>query len=290
VFYFVPNLPNAPSSSDLREHVGKQLPDYMIPDVFIQMATLPLTPNGKVDRKSLPTPNPGDFETLSKYVAPRNETERKLVQLWEDVLGISSISVTANFFDLGGRSVLAARLFTKVLRVFGKELPLSTLFRSPTVELLAQKLRSGHGSAEYQTVVPIRKGGSLAPFFCVHGGAGSTLFLHQLANGLGSARPFYGIEPEGLNGRPFQHVTVEEMAAHYLGEIRKVQPKGPYYLGGYCFGGLVAFEMARMLQQLGGTSALVALFSAGLRFDTVYRLLPHRPRARLAPAVAGCDC
>ena len=113
----------------------------MVPNAFVQMPRLPLTPNGKVDRKALPAPTVRDFETEAEYVAPRDATERRLVSLWEEVLGVSPISVTTSFFDLGGRSLLAARLFTKILRTFGKELPLSILFRSPTVELLAKELR-----------------------------------------------------------------------------------------------------------------------------------------------------
>jgi pimeloyl-ACP methyl ester carboxylesterase len=229
------------------------------------MAKLPLTPNGKVDRKALPAPTVNDLEAQAEYVAPRNSTERKLVQLWEEVLGIRPISVTANFFDLGGRSILAARLFTKILRTFGKELPLSTLFRSPTIEQLAKELRPSGQIAKYRTLVPIQENGSKPPFFCVHGGAGSTLFLQQLSRELGDNQPFYGIEPEGLDGKSFQRRSVEDMAAHYVAEVRKVQPTGPYHIGGYCFGGLVAFEMARLLQQQGQQLAVVALFSAALR-------------------------
>jgi amino acid adenylation domain-containing protein len=292
VAYVVPSALNSVKSAALREHAQQLLPDYMIPSAFVQMPRLPLTPNGKVDRKSLPAPNASDFEIASDYVAPRDETERRLVTLWEDVLGISPVSVTASFFDLGGRSVLAARLFTKILRTFGKELPLSTLFQSPTVELLAKELQPARRNAEYKTIVPIQEGGSLPPFFCVHGGAGSTLFLHQLANQLGSAQPFYGVEPEGMDGKPFQRPTVEEMAGHYLSEIRKVQPNGPYYLGGYCFGGLVAFEMARMLDEQGEYVALVALFSAALRFNhavapPVAMQSSNRGGSRIARAVSS---
>ena len=175
-----------PDLRRIAQHVGKQLPDYMTPSAFVQMAKLPLTPNGKVDRKALPAPTVNDFEAQTDYVAPRDATERKLVQLWEEVLGISPISVTASFFDLGGRSILAARLFTRILRTFGKELPLSTLFRSPTVEQLAKELRPSEQDAEYPTLVPIQENGSKPPFFCVHGGAGSTLFLHRVVAGTGS--------------------------------------------------------------------------------------------------------
>jgi amino acid adenylation domain-containing protein len=267
VAYYVPFAQNSLTPRELRQHVAKQLPDYMTPSAFVEIARFPLTPNGKVDRKALPAPGVKDFDAASEYVAPRNQTERKLVQLWEEILGISSISVTANFFELGGRSMLAARLFTKILNQFGRELPLSTLFRSPTVELLAKELIPSQADAAYSTLVAIQPNGSKPPFFCVHGGAGSTLFLHELAGYLGSDQPFYGIEPEGMDGHQFQRLTVEEMAEHYLAEVRKVQPEGPYFLGGYCFGGLVAFEMARILHQQGERAELVAMFSAALRFN-----------------------
>ncbi len=241
----------------------------MTPSAFVQMSKFPLTPNGKVDRNALPAPSIRDFEAQTNYVAPRNDIERKMVGLWEETLGVSPISVTANFFDLGGRSVLAARLFTKILRTFGKELPLSTLFRSATLERLAEELAPAHRDAGYPTLVPIQTRGSNPPFFCVHGGAGSTLFLQQLARHLGPDQPFYAIEPEGMDGKPFRRTTVEAMATYYLAEIRKVQPHGPHYIGGYCFGGLVAFEMARTLSQAGEPPALLALFSAALRFNHV---------------------
>jgi pimeloyl-ACP methyl ester carboxylesterase len=147
---------------------------------------------------------------------------------------------------------------------------------------LAAELQPSTMEAEYRTVVPIQESGTKPPFFCVHGGAGSTLFLHQLANELGPSQPFYGIEPDGLDGKPFRCKTVEDMAAYYLAEIRKVQPKGPYYIGGYCFGGLVAFEMARILQQQGEPAALVALFSAALRFNHAVPQQVKQPPARPA--------
>jgi thioesterase domain-containing protein len=267
VAYLIPNPECSVKPEDLRKHAGKQLPDYMLPSAFVKMVELPLTQNGKVDRKALPAPTARDFESGGEYVAARDAIERKLVRLWEEVLGVNPISVTANFFDLGGRSIIAARLFTKILRTFGKELPLSTLFRSPTVEQLAKELEPSHTVEEYRTLIPIQGKGSRPPFFCVHGGAGSSLFMHQLSRELGDDQPFYGIEPEGLDGKRFLRLSVEEMAASYIAEIRKVQPTGPFHIGGYCFGGLVAFEMAQQLLEKGEQPALVALFSAELRYN-----------------------
>jgi amino acid adenylation domain-containing protein len=285
VAYYVPETSDSLTPVVLREHVGKQLPDYMTPSAFVKMAKFPLTPNGKVDRKALPVPRLKDFEAEAEFIAPRNETERRLVRLWEETLGVGPVSVTANFFELGGRSVLAARLFTKILRTFGKELPLSTLFRSATVEELAKELEPSGENHEYSTLVSIQPNGTRPPFFCVHGGAGSTLFLHQLAGHLGPDQPFYGIEPEGMDGKRFQRPTVEQMAANYLAAIRAVQPSGPYYLGGYCFGGLVAFEMARILRQQGEQTELLALFSAALRFN--HKVAPAAASPSVRPSFAS---
>lgn len=285
VAYYVTEDRASLETSELRRYVSKLLPDYMTPSAFVQMDGFPLTPNGKVDRKGLRAPSLADFDAPAEYVSPHNDTERKLVRLWEETLGVSPISVTANFFELGGRSVLAARLFTKILRTFGKELPLSTLFRSSTVEQLAKELEPSFDEHEYSTLVSIKPNGTKLPFFCVHGGAGSTLFLQQLAGHLGADQPFYGIEPEGMDGRRFQRPTVEQMAENYLAAIRKLQPHGPYFLGGYCFGGLVAFEMARILEQQGEPVELLALFSAALRFN--HKIAPDVTSPAVQPSVGG---
>jgi amino acid adenylation domain-containing protein len=264
--YVVPDPEAVLPAGDLQKHVARQLPDYMMPAAFVQLAALPLTPNGKVDRKALPAPKATDFGTEKEFVAPRDEVEGRLAALWEDVLGIHPIGVNANFFDLGGRSILAARLFMRISREFGKDLPLATLFGAPTVEELAKQLRPQAASAGYRTLIPIRTSGHKPPFFCVHGGEGNTLFLHRLAREMGAEQPFYGLEPEGLDGRAFSRTSVQQMAAHYIAEMRQVQPQGPYYLGGYCFGGIVAFEMAQQLRSQAQAVDLLALFSAPLRF------------------------
>ncbi len=273
VAYVVCDTESTVGSAELREHARKQLPDYMIPSAIVQLATLPLTPNGKVDRKALPAPKATDFASDANFVAPRDPVELKLANLWEETLGIHPIGVKTSFFDLGGRSLLAARLFTQISRAFGKDLPLATLFRAPTIEQLARELRDVSSQPAYTSLVTIQPLGSKPPFFCVHGGAGSTLFLHRLSREMGFDQPFYGLEPEGLDGRRVHRTTVEQMAAYYLSEIRKVQPVGPYFLGGYCFGGLVAFEMAQQLRREGQQASLVAMFSAPLRF---HRLVSHR--------------
>jgi thioesterase domain-containing protein/acyl carrier protein len=282
VAYVVPHPDQLVTAAGLREHVRQQLPDYMSPAAVIQLASLPLTPNGKVDRKALPAPSPTDFDSGQNYVAPRDPVELKLANIWEETLGMRPVGVMTSFFDLGGRSLLAARMFMKISREFGKDLPLSLLFQAPTIEQLANELRSKSKRAAYATLVEIQPRGGRTPFFCVHGGAGSTLFLHRLSREMDADQPFYGFEPEGMDGQRFERTSVTQMAEHYIAEMRKVQPRGPYFIGGYCFGGLVAFEMAQQLRSQGEHAALVALFSAPLRFHRAVR--KPRAAANVAPS------
>jgi amino acid adenylation domain-containing protein len=256
-----------PTQPVLREHLSRTLPDYMIPAAFVELQSFPMTPNGKVDRKALPAPTSSDFVDSKQYVTPRNPIERKLVAMWEEVLGITPIGVRTSFFDLGGRSVLAARLFMKISRVFGQDIPLATLFDSPTIEQLAKRLQNGSTDLNCRTLVEINPSGSRPPFFCVHGGTGGTLFLHRLARAMGTDQPFYAFQPQGVDGGRITRTSVPSIAAHYIAEMRKVQPQGPYFIGGYCFGGNVAFEMAQQLQQQGSETGVVAMFSAQLRFN-----------------------
>jgi amino acid adenylation domain-containing protein len=286
--YFVPKAGKTFSPPELREHLRRQLPDYMVPSALVALREFPMTANRKVDRKSLPAPQAGDYYRERDYVAARDKVEKKLVRMWEEVLGVKPVGVRDSFFDLGGKSLQAARLFTKIIGSFGKELPLTTLIHAPTIELLANEIRPLSKDANYPTLVPMKKTGTRPPFFCVHGGAGSTLFMHRLAAKMDIDQPFYGIEPEGMDGRRFKHTTLENIAAHYLSEIRQLQPKGPYCFGGYCFGGIVAYEMAQQLLRQGEPAAIVVQFTAELRF---HRKIPaptkpkppaSSPRKRIA--------
>ena len=269
IAYIVPNASRRPSVAELRSHLRRQLPEYMIPAAFVRLDQLPQTPNGKVDRRTLPPPGAEDFQLSKDFLAPRDAVERKLAALWEQVLGIRPIGVKTNFFELGVHSLQAAQLFLAISQVFAKDLPISVLFKAPTIEELAEYVRPQGAAATFATLISIQPLGSKAPFFCVHGGAGSTLFLHSLAHHLGANQPFYGFESEGMNGEPIRHTTIERIAAHYIKEMTRVQSQGPYYIGGYCFGGVVAFEMAQQLLRAGQRAAIVAMFNSPLRF--------HRP-------------
>jgi amino acid adenylation domain-containing protein len=264
VAYLISSSGNNFSASDLRAHLKKTLPDYMVPSAFVRLEAFPLTPNGKVDRLALPAPQASDFQLESVFVGARDKVEKQLVAICEEILGIRPLGVKANLFELGAHSLQIARVFMKISKTFGRDLPLALLFQAPTIEQLATYLRTGDANA-FPTLVPVQPAGTKPPLFCVHGGAGTTYYLRKLAQYLGSDQPVYGLESEGLDGRPIRRNRVEEMAAHYISEIRRIQPQGPYYLGGYCFGGFVAYEMAQQLRSQGQSVALVALFNAPLR-------------------------
>jgi thioesterase domain-containing protein/acyl carrier protein len=253
---------SAPSSSELKVFLRARLPEYMIPAGFVFMEKLPLTPNGKVDRRALPQPEGTGAERENGFLAPRDAIELQLANAWENTLGVKPIGIKDNFFELGGHSLLAVRLFAQIEKVFGKKLPLATLFQAPDVENFAKLLRQEGWLPSWSSLVPIQPNGSRPPFFCVHAHGGNVLNFKDLARHLGPDQPFYGLQAQGLDGSRPRHGSVEEMAAHYLKEIREVQSVGPYLLGGHCFGAKVAFEMAQQLCAQGEEVALLALIDA----------------------------
>ena len=246
------------STAELRNFLNGQLPDYMIPSGYVLVDELPLTPNGKVDRRALSAIS--DQHALAEdYAAPADPVETKLVQIWEEILAKHPIGIRDNFFELGGHSLLAVRLMRRIEQAFDRNLPLATLFEAPTIEQLALILGGDHWSPSFSLAVPIQPLGDRPPFFCVHGLGGAVLRFQELARHMTPDQPFYGIQPKGIDGgSPFLN-SVEEMAACYITEMCKVQPEGPYFIGGYSFGGLVAFEMARQLQADGQQVAFLGL-------------------------------
>jgi thioesterase domain-containing protein/aryl carrier-like protein len=190
-------------------------------------------------------------EKKRAYVAPRNELEQKLTEVWQDVLGVTAVSIHDDFFDLGGNSWLAVRLFSELQTISGRNLPLATLFQAPTVAALAKVIQHEDGDQAWTSLVPIRASGSKPPFFCIHGVTGDILWLKDLASLMDDEQPFYGVQARGLDGEAEPFNQLDEMAAYYIQQIRAVQPSGPYYLGGYCMGGDIAYEVARQLKEQG---------------------------------------
>jgi thioesterase domain-containing protein/acyl carrier protein len=219
----------------------------------------------------LPSPSQLNKDIDGAIVAPRDDLERELVQIWEDVLEVQPIGIHHNFFELGGHSLLAIRLISKINQRFEKNLPLASVFSSPTVEQMASRIRQDNDPGEWSPVVPIKTGGSRPPFFCIHGFGGGVLDYGELARLLGEEYPFYGIQAKGVDGSDGAHGQIEEMAEYYIDAIREVQPTGPYYLGGYCFGGVVAYEMAYQLMAQGEEVAFLGIFEGYAPLRTNYR-------------------
>jgi amino acid adenylation domain-containing protein len=244
---YIVALPNAVAAVELRRYGKDLLPEYMLPADFVFLKSFPLTPNGKVDRRALPAPEPSEPGIAEGYVAPRDEFESRMVSLWEQVLSKKPIGVRDNFFELGGHSLLAVRLTSRIEKQFGKKLTITALLQAPTVESLVSLLRDENCS--WSPLVPLQSGGSKPTFFFVHGLGGTVMRFHELARHMVPDQPFYCFQAQGMDGKLPCLDRVEEMAALYLEHLRGAQPHGPYFLGGYSFGGLVALEMARRLAE-----------------------------------------
>ena len=259
VAYVVARRESQPTAGELRVFLKEKLPDYLMPAVFVPLDTLPLMPNGKIDRGALPEPGRARSEPGRALVAPRNALELQLTSLWEEVLGVRPIGVTDNFFELGGHSLAAVRLFALIEKRLGKKVPLATVFQGATVEHLANILRQHAKMAPSSSLVAIQPGGNRRPLFLIHPAGGHVFPYVHLAHHLGPDQPCYGLQARGLEEGQQPHSRIEDMAAYYIEALRTVQPTGPYLLGGWSMGGIVAFEMAQQLHAQGQRTALLAL-------------------------------
>ncbi len=253
------------TAADLRAFLRESLPAYMVPPHYVFLENLPLMANGKIDRKALPDPDwLGQRQSAAEDEPPsaRDGIEAQLVKIWERVLGVHPIGLKDSFFELGGHSLLAVSLFAQMEKVFGRRLPLASLFQAPTVEQLAKLLRTKDLVPDWSPLVPIQPRGERPPFFAVHAYGGDVLFYRELARHLGEDQPFYGLQAVGLSGERHPLKRIDDMAARYLREVRAVQPEGPYRLGGYCMGAYVALEMARQLESEGQQAVLLVSFAA----------------------------
>jgi thioesterase domain-containing protein/acyl carrier protein len=243
-----------------------------------------LIPGGDEERAAAPG-LAGPVPTLEpaprpEPVPPRDALELQLVQIWESVLRVHPIGVRDDFFDLGGHSLTAAQLFDQVEQLLHKRLPLATLFQAPTIEALAALLRDRGWTPPWSSLVAMQPNGSRPPLFCIHSYEGHVFFYRDLARHLAPERPVYGVQAVSLDGEPPPPARVDEMAAHYLREIRTVQPHGPYLLVGMCFGIAVAFEMAQQLCAQGETVGELIMLDSGF-LTLLPEPAPAPPRTRV---------
>jgi thioesterase domain-containing protein/acyl carrier protein len=258
VAYVVCQEGPTPSQAELRSFLRSEIPEYMVPSLFVFLETMPLTANNKVDRNALPPPA-SSFSDERIRSGPRDPMEVQLTALWQQVLDVSKIGIHDNFFDRGGHSLKAAHLFFLLEQVYGRRLPLATLFQAPTIAELASVLSHEHWTPPWQSLVAIQPSGTAIPIFMVPGVGGNVLVFAQLAKLLGPNQPSYGLQARGLDGKEAPFTSVPEMASHYIAQIRRVRPNGPYVILGACTGGLIAYEMAQQLLGQGQAITLVVM-------------------------------
>jgi amino acid adenylation domain-containing protein len=259
--YVVPAPGGRFEAEGLEAFLRETLPEHEIPRVFVAMAEFPLTPGGKLDRKALPDPA-APSPAAGGAEPPRNDTERKLAAIFEELFPARSIGIRDNFFAMGGDSLRAFQLLTRIELVCGKRLSFAALARAATVEQLAA-LVDGSGETEHTHIVPLSLEAAQAPaLFLIHGVGGSVHWYHALAELLKADFKVYGIQSPGMDEGEDAMVgtDIESLARLYISEIKGIQAEGPYWIGGHSMGGIIAFEMARQFHALGDEVALVANF------------------------------
>ncbi|MFG2918788.1 amino acid adenylation domain-containing protein [Kitasatospora sp. NPDC048298] len=250
----------------LRRSLRETLPEFMVPTTLTALDRIPLTTNGKVDRGALPAPDRHGRETGA--LPPRDLLELLMTGIWERVLGTSRVGVRDDFFALGGHSLRAVELVETIRREWGVTVPLNTVFRHPTVEGLCAEVPDA-SRALRRLVVPLAEGDRRrAPLILVHPQSGDVCSLLHLSGRLAGGRPVHGLEAVGYNTDEPPLATVEEQARRYLRELRSELPDGPYLLAGWSFGGLVAFEMARLLEEQGNPPGFLGIIDAAAPAST----------------------
>jgi len=264
VAYLVTGQDAPLSVEELRAYLSRKLPEYMIPSAFVFLATFPLTVNGKLDREAFPAPGSERPRVASEYVAPQSDLEKTLVDAWEKALRQDKVGVNDNFFDLGADSLILTTVQLQLERELKREIPTAALFQFPTIRSLAEHCGRKHDEAGPLSPAPLmictQAGTSKPPFFFAHGDYFFRgLYCQGIARQLDADQPFYALSPHGTFGGDLPS-SFEEIAASYVELIRSVQPKGPYYLGGFCNGALAVYEVAQQLSRAGeSVKALVLL-------------------------------
>lgn len=290
--------PLSPAEERLYHNIGQGIPPAEGADAFVkalqsrepQVVISSLDLDGlvaQVERDAAPKGGPGQtFERPdldNEFVEPEGEIERRLAGFWSELLGVDKVGAEDNFFDLGGHSLIAVRLFAQVKSVFAVDFPISILFEAPTIrkcaELIAERGVVPEGEAGPEGAAPMKKperrfthivpmsqgdGSKKTPFFLVAGMFGNVLNLRHLAHLIGADRPFFGLQARGLLGEDAPHTDLVEAARDYIAEIREIQPQGPYMIGGFSGGGLTAYEIAHQLTDEGEEIAALVMLDTPL--------------------------
>ncbi len=276
---------------EVRRHIGRELPDYMMPTTIDVIPLVPLSPAGKVDRRLLPEPErqlPAD-----SFRPPRTRTELQLTLIWERLLQVSPIGADDDFFELGGHSLAVARLIGAIDREFGAQIPAQAVFSTATLSALAAQIDQAGPRRPLDVLVPLRDGGPKTPLFCIHPAGGHVFGFVALAGRGDPERPFIAIQCPNLDPEAVAITDVPRLAARYVAEIRSRQPDGPYLLAGWSFGGVVAYEVANQLQAAGQEVALLCMFDSYLPSSGKIRQLMSNDEllesARKSEQVVGAE-
>ncbi|HCX50653.1 MAG TPA: non-ribosomal peptide synthetase, partial [Bacillus sp. (in: Bacteria)] len=259
------------SMHDWREYLKTQVPNYMVPAHFIKVDEIPLTMNGKVDRKALNNLTILRENNVSTPIIPRDEIEYQLIKIWQDVLQIEDVYVNDDFFNRGGHSLLVIKLVSKIKENFGKEIKVSTLIKNPTVEGIACLIRDKHDMTKsVAALVPLQES-EKRPFFCVHPFMGNVFCYIQLARLLKNHCSFYGLQNPLIEKKEIDELTLPEVIQLYIEEIKRVQPEGPYRLGGWSLGGAIAYKIATVLKNQGEEVQLLILMDTKVPSEQDYK-------------------
>ena len=249
-----------PLGAEWRRFLVDRLPDVMVPREVVVLDRLPRGSNGKLARDQLPAA-PRRGGPTGSVVAPRNDLERQVAQVWRELLEVGTIGVGDDFFTLGGHSLLATRLVARLETVFGTSIDVASFFRQPTVEGLS-RIIAGADRASASLAIALRPSGAKPPLFLVHGLSGSALSYLDLARWLDADRPVFAIRAQGTEEGEQTLTTIEQLAGRYVEAVRAIRAEGPYLLAGWSMGGVIALEMARQLRTTGSTVELVSVLDS----------------------------
>jgi amino acid adenylation domain-containing protein len=258
VAYVTGRYQEPPDLEDLRRYLRDVLPDYMIPSSFVPLAALPVTPRGKVDRHRLPAAPPDD-RGWRQCMPPGDDLEATLCDTWTALLGRERVGVHDDFFELGGHSLMAVQMLARINSASGVQLTLATLLRNSTIQQLADQIRGHAAGRPVPCVVAIQPHGSRVPLFLLHSAFGDLLMWRNMLPYFPPDQPVYGVQPPRQGGDLESFSCLEELAARYVSEIIRAEPRGPYALAGYSFGGNFAFEIAQQLRARRADVALLAI-------------------------------
>ncbi|HLW71078.1 MAG TPA: amino acid adenylation domain-containing protein [Candidatus Binataceae bacterium] len=246
---------------ELRVAASRKLPEYMVPAAFVFIPSLPTTPNGKIDRNALPPPEELQRSEAVEGIGATPDEIESTLERWcrEEMPGDEPLDSQTDFFQMGGQSLSLVRLFARINQTYRVQLSAATIFEAPTIEKLAQRIRNGAAAATKSSLISIRPAGSKPPLYLFPDINGSVIGFDMLVRSLPEELPVYGVESTWLHSEAAPPLRLEEIAARHVEDIRSIQPHGPFYLLGYSFGGLVAFEAAQQLVEAGETVGMLGM-------------------------------